>query len=222
MSQYLEVGADQAPLSIRVRTAADGRTQPIVMLHGLGGDEHAMWVFETALPTGSLLVAPRAPYPQPGGGYGWLPKIAAWPPMVEEYVETVAIFEALLGHLQAKHGLDRRGLLLMGFSQGSAMAFAATMLGLSVPPAAVIVGAAHLPQGDLRLLRGLPIFWAHGLRDEVIPIEVARADVGRLRKAGAEVHFCEADASHKLGIECLRDLQQWFREQSWEREGRTL
>lgn len=222
MSEYLEVGADQAPLSFRMRMGRDDRARPIVMLHGLGGDEHAMWVFESALPTESMLVAPRAPYPQPGGGYGWLPQIGAWPPMVEEYVETVAIFEALLGHLQAKHGLDRKRLLLLGFSQGSAMAFAATMLGLSVAPAAVIVGAAHLPQGDLSLLRGLPIFWAHGLRDEVIPIEVARTDVGRLQKVGAEVHFCEADASHKLGKECLRDLRQWLREQRWQREGRTL
>lgn len=221
VGEYLDVGADQAPLPFRMRMGRDGRARPIVMLHGLSGDEHAMWVFESALPTQSLLVAPRAPYPQPGGGFGWVPQLGAWPPLVEEYIETVPVFDALLRHLEAEHRLNRRRMILMGFSQGAAMAFAATMLGLSFPPAAIIVAAAHLPQGDLTPLRGLPTFWAHGRRDEVIPIEVARTDVERLREVGALVQLCEADASHKLGKECLQDLRNWFREQGWDREERT-
>lgn len=33
----------------------------IIMLHGLGGDENVMWIFERALPKHATVIAPRAP-----------------------------------------------------------------------------------------------------------------------------------------------------------------
>jgi predicted esterase len=70
--------------------------------------------------------------------------------------------------------------------------------------------AGHLPQGDLSRLSGLPVFWGHGARDELIPVTGARKDVARLRAAGARVQYCEADVTHKLGSACLRELKQWI------------
>ena len=208
----VEVSPDHAPLAFKLRAASDPEMPPIVMLHGLGGDEHAIWELEPALPAGGLTVALRAPYLQPAGGYGWLPQIGAWPPMLEEFAESVRRLENLLSYLDQHYGLDRGRLILFGFSQGGAMVFASAMTaraGLSVPPAAIAVGSAHLPQGDLSRLGGVAVFWAHGTRDELIPVSVARNDIERLRQAGARVQYCEADVTHKFGLACLRELRQW-------------
>ncbi|MGH2619683.1 MAG: alpha/beta hydrolase [Anaerolineales bacterium] len=213
MMGTFEVAPDQAPLAFKMRAATHPEIPPTVMLHGLGGDEHAIWELEPALPPGGLIVALRAPYLQAAGGYGWLPQIGAWPPMLEEFAESVRLLESLLQYLDQNHGLDRGRLVLFGFSQGAAMIFAAAMTakaGLSIPPAAIAVGSGHLPQGDLSPLRGLPVFWGHGTRDELIPVSVARNDVERLRAAGAQVQYCEADVTHKLGLACLRELRQWI------------
>ena len=213
MMGAIDVGSDQAPLAFRIRAAIDLESPPTIMLHGLGGDEQAIWELAPALSPGGLIVAARAPYLQAGGGYGWLPQIGAWPPKLEEFAESVRGLEKLLRYLDQNHGLDRGRLVLLGFSQGGAMAFAAAMIaeaGLSIPPAAIAVGAGHLPLGDLSPLRGLPVFWGHGTRDELIPVSVARNDVERLRAAGAQVQYCEADVTHKLGLACLRELKQWI------------
>jgi len=213
MRDAIDVGSDQAPLAFRIRDAIDLETPPTIMLHGLGGDERAIWELAPALPPGGLIVAARAPYFQAGGGYGWLPQIGAWPPKLEEFAESIRALESLLHYLAQNHGLERGRLVLLGFSQGAAMAFASLMTtkaGLSIPPAAIAVGAGHLPQGDLGPLRGVPVFWGHGTRDELIPVSVARNDVERLRAAGAQVRYCEADVTHKLGLACLRELKQWI------------
>ena len=213
MTNTAGVGADPAPFAFRMRAATKMEIPPIVMLHGLGGDEEAIWELGPALPSGGLIAAIRAPYLQSTGGYGWLPQIGGWPPNLAEFAESVRVLESFLTFLDRSHGLDRRRLVLLGFSQGAAMAFAAAMTGeagLSVPPAALVVVAGHLPQGELSPLRGLPVFWGHGTRDELIPVTGARKDVERLRAAGARVQYCEADVAHKLGSACLRELKQWI------------
>ena len=103
------------------------------MLHGLGGDENAMWALESALPQGGLVVAPRAPHEQSQGGYLWNPSIGAWPPKVSEFAEGVGLLEGLLDYLEKKYEFQRDRMILMGFSNGTAMSFAAAMTPI-LPP----------------------------------------------------------------------------------------
>ena len=210
MSEYLVAGTDEAPLAFRLRRPVDERMAPIVMLHGLGGDEGVMWSLESALPRDGLVVALRGPYAQRQGGYSWNPIIKAWPPLVSEFTEAVGALEDTLDYLELKHGLHRERVILMGFSNGAAMAFAAAMTPMRRRPAGIIAIAGHLPDGDLSPLRGIPIYWGHGTKDTFIPIENARSDVERLRQMDVPVTFCEADVGHKLGAPCLRDLKAWF------------
>lgn len=221
MSEYVDVGADHAPLAYRARLPSDDGILPVIMLHGLGGDEKVMWGLESALPSGGLVVAPRAPYPQRQGGYAWNPVIKAWPPLVNEFADSISRLEQLLTHLQREYELDRDRAVLMGFSNGAAMAFAAAMTPLVHQPAGIVAAAGHLPEGDLEPLRAIRIFWGHGTQDTFIPIEVAYTDTERLTDAGVSVTFCEADVGHKLGLECLNGLQDWFRSHYTSQEARA-
>ena len=211
MKRYIDVGSDQAPLAFRLRLPEDKNAASIMMLHGLGGDENAMWALESALPLAGLVVAPRAPHHQHQGGYLWNPNIRAWPPLVSEFAEGVTLLEGLLKYLEEEYEVHRERMVLMGFSNGTAMSFAAAMTPISPPPAGIIAISGHLPEGDLSLLKGIPVYWAHGTRDALIPIDTARSDAERLRQESVPVTYCEADVGHKLGAECLKNLQSWFR-----------
>lgn len=209
--RYLDVEADRAPLAYRLRTPLNPEQYPVVMLHGLSGNKGSMWALEPALPTDGLVVAPRGLHPQGEGGYAWNPEIRAWPPYVSEFAESVERLEALLNLLADEYSLRRDRLLLMGFSNGAAMAFAAAMTPMSIRPRGLIAIAGHLPRGDLKPLREIPIYWGHGSRDAYIPASEARQDVARLESLGAPIRYCEADVGHKLGAECLTGLKDWFR-----------
>jgi predicted esterase len=125
--------------------------------------------------------------------------------------EAVDRLEGLLDYLSAEHGMRRARVILMGFSNGTAMAFAAAMTPMSIPPVGIIAISGHVPVGDVAPLRGVPVYWGHGTRDSFIPVETAAADVKRLREAQVPVTFCKADVGHKLGADCLANLKSWFR-----------
>ena len=180
------------------------------MLHGLGGDENAMWALESALPQNGLVVAPRAPHAQAQGGYLWNPSIHSLPPVVSEFAEGVGLLEGLLEYLEEKHEFRRERMILMGFSNGTAMSFATAMTPISPPPAGIVAISGHLPDGDLSPLNGIPVYWGHGTRDAFISIDVAKSDAERLRQKAVPITFCEADVGHKLGAECLKGLRSWF------------
>jgi predicted esterase len=105
---------------------------------------------------------------------------------------------------------DSVPLVLVGFSQGSAMAFSAVGAGL-VRPAGLAVLSGFLPSAsELSAYAGLPIFWSHGMKDSLVSIDRARADVRRLEQGGARLTYCEADVGHKVGLPCVRGLRTWL------------
>jgi predicted esterase len=121
----------------------------------------------------------------------------------------------LVSRLRKDAQLPDQPLVMMGFSQGAALAFVAAHLSkkLSLRNVdGVIALAGFLPTGDLGRLDGVSVFWGHGTRDEQIPIKTAYSGIRRLEALGAQVAFCEADVEHKLGVECLRGLRQWMQE----------
>jgi phospholipase/carboxylesterase len=196
-------------LVYRVRVGLDPSVPPVIMLHGKGGDEKAMWVLESALPEGGLVASPRGLYPLSDGGYQWKESTTGNWPTISNFARAGEALQKTVDDLESRFELDRKRLVLMGFSQGAALAFAGVALGM-LHPAALVSLAGYLPEGDIDLLRGSHVFWGHGLRDDFVPIARAREDVTRLKSIGAEVHYCETDIGHKLGVECARGLDLWL------------
>ncbi len=180
----------------------------VLLLHGLTGDESAMWPFAAAVPREVWVVSPRAPHPAPSGGFSWLPQGLTGRPALRDFSETVSGLEQLLGDLERRHGMSGARPVLVGFSQGAAAAFAAAAEGLPVAGVAALAG--FLPQGELSRLKGLPIYWGHGVQDPIVPLERAQQDVARLRSLGSRVTFCQAEVGHKVGAACMRDLSVWL------------
>lgn len=183
------------------RPAGDPPAPPVLLIHGLTGDERSMAVFAGAFPSGSLLLAPRGLHAYSGGGYSWTER-AGWPAW-EDLAPSAEALAGLIG------SIDRRPWLVAGFSQGAAAAFALAARG--GPLAGVAVLAGFLPEGELPAgaWHGLRVFWGHGTLDEQVPIERARRGVRALDQAGARVEFCETGVDHRLGAACLRALRGW-------------
>lgn len=193
----------------RYRERTGNNKSSIILLHGRGGDEDAMWILEHALPKGGLIVAPRALYPMDENSYSWVRQSLKGWPTVEDFQPSISSLMNFVEGLETRFGLRREEVLLVGFSQGAALAFAAA----TVPdfrPRAIIAAAGFLPKGNFVSLEGLPVFWGHGSKDEWIPIERARSDAILLRDFGVKIQFCETDVGHKLGTECLDGLKGWI------------
>ena len=195
----------------RLRVGVEPEVPPVIMIHGKGGDEKAMWVLEGVLPKGGSVASPRGPYLLSEGGYQWKESTTGEWPSIMDFAGAGEALLRMVDDLEIRFGLDRTHLVFMGFSQGAALAFAGAALGM-LHPAALISLAGYLPEGDVNLLRGSRVFWGHGLRDDLVPITRARKDVAKLRSVGADVHYCETDIGHKLGVECARGLNLWLSE----------
>src|SRR5918994_221752 len=103
---------------------------------------------------------------------------------------------------------------VMGFSQGAAMS---STLAFLYPKRIRKVGilAGFVPGGleelvTQRPVEGKPFFVAHGTKDEMVTIERARASIETLERAGAQITYCEDEVGHKVSVNCLRALKDFF------------
>lgn len=213
MSEPRQVQSDSTALPYLVRAAREPGGPAFVLLHGLTGDEKVMWVLESALPRDGLIVSPRAPYQADEGGYSWIETSAGQSAELADFEPAVDLLEDWLSELEREMSLEPATTYLVGFSQGAALAFAMVASG-AIRPAGVIALAGFLPEGDLSGLSSVPVYWGHGSQDEVVTVERARQDIGRLERMGVKVRYCEAEVGHKVGVECMRGLKDWLAERA--------
>ncbi|RPI33234.1 MAG: hypothetical protein EHM70_06620 [Chloroflexota bacterium] len=214
---------------VRWRPPLDGQApQPVLMLlHGWKGDENVMWIFASRLPSDALIIAPRAIYATPDGGFGWHLQRGETPFRVEDFSPAVEALLAFLPELQGRieaemapvtpsgQLFDFSSINWLGFSQGAALVYT---LALLHPERVGKLGglAGFMPEGADSLaasqpLKGKQAFVAHGSEDETVPIELARHAVETLENAGAHVTFCEDAVGHKLSLTCFRSLDSFFK-----------
>ncbi|HTX78197.1 MAG TPA: hypothetical protein VMC62_00945 [Longilinea sp.] len=192
----------------------EGGNRLMLLIHGWTGDEQVMNIFARQLDTHYWVFFPRGPIKAPSGGFGWAPhgkSLASQTPyLVENAKELLRVFKKLL--LQ-KH-VDFTPPDLIGFSQGAALAYT---LAVCEPhqTGKVAALAGFLPDGlgefcSLDTLKGKSFYITHGRQDETLPVEEGRKAVDILRTAGANVTYCESDATHKVDAKCFNDLNTFF------------
>jgi len=90
----------------------------LILLHGWTGDEDSMWVLARKLSSTYTILAPRAPFPVPEGGYSWREMASGtWGLLSLDDLRPAA--ESLLAFVDewsTSAGIDTRQLDLIGFS----------------------------------------------------------------------------------------------------------
>jgi phospholipase/carboxylesterase len=217
---------------VRVRLPEGKGPHPVLLLlHGLTGDENVMWVFTSRLPRHYLMLAPRAPNPFSGGGYSWyqgegwgLPDIDTLREPVKSLLDLIESLKSGVFQNDKDGGIDEVNRKLeeanftqvnvVGFSQGAAITYT---LALLYPERVNLIAglAGFVPTGaadivEKKPLDGKQVYVTHGKKDDMVPVERAHQAVELLRKAGADVTYCEEDVGHKLSAACFRTLGDFF------------
>lgn len=193
------------------RPAAGDSEGALVLLHGRGADETQLaGLFDVLDPERRLLgLAPRAPYEQ-GRGSRWYRVNEPGAPERESFLFSCGLASEWLDGL----GFAPERTVLGGFSQGAAISYALALGAGRARPGAVIAVSGYIPEvagWDLDFQPPLPPFAVgHGLYDEVIPIELARAARARLEAAGAEILYREWSLGHALDPSFLEETAVWL------------
>ncbi|CAG1005314.1 Carboxylesterase 2 [Myxococcaceae bacterium] len=192
----------------------------MIALHGWGASAHDLFGLAPYLHGGEALVlCPQGPLAFDIGngvpGYGWFPLSGGATFDADRFEEAVRMLAAFVDEAIARYPVEKRKIVLLGFSQGGVMAYAlalrdpsrfAGLAALSswLPPA--LAGSiSRLAEHEL-----LPTLVQHGTEDPMIPIEKGRESRDALRGLGVSLSYSEYEMGHEIRPEALRDLLVWL------------
>lgn len=167
----------------------------VIFLHGVGSCGADMiglgrhWA--DALPD-TVFAAPDGPdpfdmYPQSSGRQWFSIKGVTVENRFARIEEARATFDATLERVMAEHTvIDRSKVALVGFSQGSIMAYDAVASG-RWPVAALVAFSGRFSTADPLTPANVPVLIVHGDHDEVIPACEGLDAAERLKGAGLSV-----------------------------------
>ena len=200
--------------------AGVGPFPTILALHGWGASAHDLLGLARVLHAGAALVlCPQGPVAFPVGpgmgGYGWFPIEPGRAPDPAEFAKGADALRAFLDAAVVAYPVDRRKLVVLGFSQGGVMAYD---LALREPErfAGLVALSSWLPDALVRSLAGAPglaqlsAFVVHGTRDAMLPVERGRASRDALLALGVPTTYREYEMEHEIRPEALRSLVEWL------------
>jgi phospholipase/carboxylesterase len=189
----------------------------VLVLHGRGADEHDLLPVIERLPSGLAYASLRAPVAVEGGGFTWFENRGIARPIGTSLRASAEMLRSWLDEIAPPAA--GRPLYLIGFSAG--MMMAGTLL-LSDPQrfagAVLLSGALPLDSGiaaEPGRLLGIPVFYACGSLDDVIPLELVRRTQTYLReRSGAELTVREYAHGHAIALPEIRDIAAWLNERA--------
>lgn len=201
----------------------DGPFPTILAIHGFGANAHDLLGLAPYLRGGeAMMVCPQGPIgvglperPNLVVGWAWFPIGAGRPPDPDEFGRATRALGTFLDEMLERYPVDRRKLLLLGFSQGGVMAYDlflrqperfAGLAALSswLPPDLT----AQAPPDDAH--KNLPVLVMHGTEDPMIPVERAQESRDALLRYGVSLTYREFAMGHEISPDALRTLVEWI------------
>jgi phospholipase/carboxylesterase len=207
------------------RPPGDGPFPTIVAFHGYGSNALDLLSLAPFFLHGqALVIAPQGPDPVSAGppgsgapqGFGWFPLTLVRPPTPLDVAQAVTGAREFLDAAVERYPVDRKRLVVLGFSQGGVIAYA---LALSAPERfrALVALSSWLPDDLANALpqvdrSSLQTWIAHGRHDEIIMVARGRSSAERVRAMGAPVTYREYDMGHEVSGPSLTELIRWLDE----------
>ncbi len=199
--------------------ASDGPHPAIIALHGWGANALDLLGLAPYIAEGKFMViCPQGPMEVPVGpvvGYGWFPIRMGTPPTEDQMDAAVGQLAQFIDAAVEKYPINRRKLVILGFSQGGVMAFRlafrqperfAALVGISTwfPPELKKLALNH------DAIRQLPTLIQHGRADDMIELSRAKEGLEHLRDLRVPVTFREYDCGHEITPSGLEDLSEFL------------
>lgn len=197
-------------LKYLVSPDTDAELPMVLVLHGRGADMNDLADLASVLAEPGTVRfvfanAPRPFEPYPGMSFGWT-WFDGWPPEPESVAASREILKTFIGEITARYKTSK--LILAGFSQGAMMSLDA---GLRSEVAGIIAMSGGLYEPDLPpLKKGLPVLIAHGIYDDVVPVQYARRARHLLEEAGLDVEYYEYPMQHNVAQEEIEVVRSFI------------
>ena len=193
----------------------------LLLLHGIGSNEHDLYGLAPFLDKRFLIISVRAPNKLGPGSYAWFevdftpqgPVIK--PEQAESSHKTLIIF---LKEAITAYGADPKQVYLMGFSQGAIMSASVALIQPELVAGAVLM-SGRIPLEIRQLiasneeLSGFPFLVVHGTADMVLPITYGRDSRELLSSLPVDLTYHEYPMGHEVSQESLSDVTTWLTEQ---------
>jgi phospholipase/carboxylesterase len=191
-----------------IRLGPPTARERLVLLHGWGADA------DDLLELGRLLVGPevsvvalQAPLPHPAGvGRQWYDlQQPGWPQLPAALSQLRQRLEALDAELSL------RQTVLLGFSQGAAMALDVSTSPGAIPVAGVI-GCSGYPHPAWEPQPGLTpaVLLSHGRQDPVVPYQASEALREQLQAAGSTVELLSFEGGHAIDPDLFPAIRRFL------------
>jgi phospholipase/carboxylesterase len=209
------VGSTSEPPAIWRRPPRNGPTTPlVVLLHGLGADEHDLFPLAERFPPAFAVVSVRGPVAAEGG-YTWFESRGPGRPIAKSLRAAVAGLRAWLDD-PATVGPQTR-IFLLGFSAGMMMAGALVLDDPARFAGAILLsGVLPLDSGfpvATGRLQSLPLLYANGSLDTVIPPPlVAQTQTFLELRSGADLTVRTYRHGHAISPREIDDIGAWLSE----------
>ena len=197
------------------RTRADA-CPTLVLLHGRGDSAAGILPLAYEFERDDLLVisvqAPLALGGVMAGGYEWYR--LREPRSLDEATlrSSLAALAEFLDTVTKAYPVDPERIVLLGFSQGAVMSLGAQA---QRPDslAGVIALSGYFPieiEPDAGNLVGRPAFVAHGVYDDIIPVEAGRRTRDLLQRHGLDLTYREYPMAHQVSAEEMAEVRDWL------------
>jgi phospholipase/carboxylesterase len=190
----------------------------VVMLHGWGGDECAMWLFKRVVPAIAAIITPRAPIEFEHGSFIWFKYLnSGRQPDPASLHDSLAKLKHFLTVLPDVYPIDSDRLVLLGFSQGAAISNSLVLTQFRQNIAGLVSLSSFIPDlpelsDQIDSLNSLPVFITHGTCDEIVPVERARHGRDLYTRLKADITYREYSTGHKVHTDGMKALKQWLRD----------
>ncbi len=198
----------------------------IIWLHGLGADGHD---FEPIVPeldfknkSKTRFIFPHAPSMPVTINNGMV--MPAWYDIVapridaeqdEKGIRHSATQISQLIDAEIERGIESKNILLAGFSQGGAIVLH-TGLRYPKPLAGIMALSTYLPLDTTvsteatKENKNIPMFYAHGTQDPIIPIALAETSKMFMEKLGYKIDWHSYPMEHTVIPQEIDDISHWL------------
>ncbi|HZP45040.1 MAG TPA: alpha/beta fold hydrolase [Candidatus Binataceae bacterium] len=199
--------------------AGEGPFPTILAMHGWGSNALDLHGIAPFIAGGRFLViCPQGRHEVEIGavnGFGWYEMKPGGRPDEEKVDAAIDELRDFINEACGRYPVDRRKIVLIGFSQGGMMAYNlamrwpdkfAALVGISTAFPDYLFERAK----NREAIAKLPVMVQHGRADEMLEPARARKSVELLRELGATVDFRQYDCGHEVSADGVRDLSAFL------------
>lgn len=185
----------------------------VFLIHGRSGDLNSMTVFKHAIFNDfTNYVYFQAPFKIGDNGFSWWPEESSSLSR-ENFESAVEGVQEEVFKVVEKYDLDSTLLVAIGFSQGAVILSSLLHKNIDLFKGVALLSGFSVITNDMKsIMPSKKIYLYLALRDNLVNFDKAVNSYTKLfgRDFRESCHYVEEDVGHKVGIEGMRGLKNWF------------